>query len=102
MTSGPQFDYIGLALDMAGCPNACRHCFDFDPGDAKQGNLKEDGLAAILAKAASWEPPSYPRATVLAERYGDANSTLVHRRGASVQLQWIARYRAENRASAAF
>jgi MoaA/NifB/PqqE/SkfB family radical SAM enzyme len=67
----------------------------FEHGLVKLGNLKTDGLSAVLDRYAARKPPSYPDVADLARRYGDPESTLVHRRAASLHTKWIARWLAE-------
>ncbi|MDD4494614.1 MAG: hypothetical protein PHV32_09775 [Eubacteriales bacterium] len=92
--------YLGVMVDMAGCPNRCRHCWlsghkngnmsvnaDFDvyPNIAEPtewwwlGNLKTDGVDAVI-KAYRDETTPGMRANraipirELARRYGSINS----------------------------
>lgn len=122
MATGVDFDYIGLELEMAGCPNTCRHCRDegrppcgglMTVADARWVTERFRALPGppivapfpcheltahpdFLDRAARWGPSTYPSARVLAERYGDPDSTLIHPFGSSVQLKWIAQWRAED------
>lgn len=61
--------------------------------DKLHGSLKTDTLANIVARMAAWHPPRLPDIAVLAERYGDLQSELVHPYGLSVQMKWIDRFR---------
>ncbi|MFQ6043532.1 MAG: hypothetical protein ACE5PV_21985, partial [Candidatus Poribacteria bacterium] len=58
----------------------------------KHGNLKTDGLAAILDRIEVWQQPQLPDIITLAERYGDRKSTFIHRYPFSVHLKWIDSY----------
>jgi len=66
--------------------------YNFDWAPVKHGNLKTDGLAAILDSMEAWRPPQYPDIITLTEKYGDRKSTLIHRYPLSVQLKWIDNY----------
>jgi RNA polymerase sigma-70 factor (ECF subfamily) len=66
--------------------------YNFDWPPVKHGNLKTDGLAAILDRMEAWRPPKLPDLATLAERYGDINSTLIHRNAFSVRNKWLDSY----------
>jgi hypothetical protein len=63
--------------------------YNFDWPPVKHGNLKTDGLSVILDRMEAWRPPKLPDLTTLAERYGDINSTLIHRNAFSVRNKWL-------------
>jgi len=63
--------------------------YNFDLPPVKHGNLKTDGLAAILDRMEAWRPPQLLDLTTLAEKYGDKNSTLIHPNAFSVRNKWI-------------
>src|SRR5690554_6678343 len=42
---------LTLCLDMAGCPNRCRHCW---LGVTPNGNLADDDLAMVAAAFRPW------------------------------------------------
>ncbi len=65
-------------------------------GRVRHGNLRADGLDAIIERHLAWERPHYPTATELAQRYGDRNSDLMHRNPMSLRAKWIDRWLAEH------
>jgi len=44
-------DYLSVMVDMAGCPNRCRHCW---LGEHRNGNMTTDELRDIAAKFKNW------------------------------------------------
>jgi len=44
-------DYLGVMVDMAGCPNRCRHCW---LGSHKNGNMTVDDFRAIAEQFKNW------------------------------------------------
>lgn len=44
-------DYLGVMVDMAGCPNRCRHCW---LGSHKNGNMTVDEFRGIAEQFKSW------------------------------------------------
>jgi hypothetical protein len=44
--------YLGVMLDMAGCPNRCRHCW---LGSHKNGNMSIDEFRDIAGQFKSWK-----------------------------------------------
>lgn len=44
-------DYLGVMLDMAGCPNRCRHCW---LGGHKNGNMSVDDFRGITEQFKNW------------------------------------------------
>jgi MoaA/NifB/PqqE/SkfB family radical SAM enzyme len=63
--------------------------WNLDWPPVKHGNLKTDGLSVILDRMEAWRPPHLPNLTTLAKRYGDSNSTLIHRYVSSVRNKWL-------------
>ncbi|MDR1001636.1 MAG: radical SAM protein [Clostridiales bacterium] len=44
-------DYLGVMVDMAGCPNRCRHCW---LGNHKNGNMTTDDFRGIAEQFKRW------------------------------------------------
>ncbi|MFA6730433.1 MAG: radical SAM protein [Eubacteriales bacterium] len=44
-------DYLGVMVDMAGCPNRCRHCW---LGSHKNGNMTVDDFRSIAGEFKNW------------------------------------------------
>ena len=44
-------DYLGVMVDMAGCPNRCRHCW---LGSHKNGNMTVDDFRDIVGQFKNW------------------------------------------------
>ncbi len=43
--------YLGIMMDMAGCPNRCRHCY---LGAHKNGNISVDEFKSIATQFKNW------------------------------------------------
>ena len=63
--------------------------YNFNWPAVKHGNLRTDDLPAILDSMEAWRPPQLPDLTTLAERYGDRNSTLIHKNAFSIRNKWL-------------
>ena len=48
-------DYLGVMVDMAGCPNRCRHCW---LGSHKNGNMTVDDFCNIARQFKDWRDES--------------------------------------------
>ena len=51
MTKHWNMDYLGVMVDMAGCPNRCRHCW---LGSHKNGNMAVDDFRGIAEQFKNW------------------------------------------------
>lgn len=69
-----------------------REPYNFQWPPAKIGNLKTDGLPAILDKLEAHQMPQLPDLVTLAGKYGDRDSTLIHRYAFSVRSKWLDMY----------
>ena len=66
-----------------------REPYNFDWPPPKIGNLKADGLPVILDRLEAHQTPQLPDLAPLAEKYGDRDSTLLHRYAFSVRSKWL-------------
>lgn len=71
--------------------------YNLDWPPVKVGNLKTDGLSAILDRMEAHQTPQLPDLVTLAEKYGDRDSTLIHRYAFSVRNKWLDIYWQERR-----
>ncbi|MBM3237802.1 sigma-70 family RNA polymerase sigma factor [Candidatus Poribacteria bacterium] len=69
-----------------------REPYNFEWPPVKLGNLKTDGLPAILDRLEASQVPRIPNLATLAEKYGDSGSTLIHRYASSVRSKWLDMY----------
>lgn len=51
MKRRPDLSYLGVMVDMAGCPNRCRHCW---LGDHRNGNISIEEFKSIAEQFRSW------------------------------------------------
>lgn len=51
MNKNWNMDYLGVMVDMAGCPNRCRHCW---LGSHKNGDMTVDDFRGIAAQFKDW------------------------------------------------
>ena len=63
--------------------------FYYDWSPVKQGNLKTDGVMAILERVREFQPREYPDIPMLAQGFGDKNSKLIHTKLSSLRNKWI-------------
>ena len=69
-----------------------REPYNFDWPPAKLGNLKADGLSVILDRLEAHQIPEIPGLVTLVKKYGDRDSTLIHRSAFSVRNKWLDMY----------
>ncbi len=69
-----------------------REPYNFEWPPVKLGNLKADGLPVILDRLEAHQTPQLPELVTLAEKYGDRDSTLIHRYAFSVRNKWLDMY----------
>jgi len=51
MNTNRNIDSLNIAVDMAGCPNRCRHCW---LGSHKNGNMTTDDFRSIASQFKNW------------------------------------------------
>ena len=66
-----------------------REPYNFDWPPLKLGNLKADGLSAILDRLEASHAPELPDLVTLAKKHGDRDSMLIHRYAFSVRNKWL-------------
>ena len=69
-----------------------REPYNFDWPPLKLGNLKADGLPAILDRLETSQAPELPDLVTLAQKYGDRDSMVIHRYAFSVRNKWLDMY----------
>ena len=69
-----------------------REPYNFDWPPAKIGNLKTDSLPVILDRLEAHQTPQIPDLVTLAGKFGDRDSTLIHRSAFSVRSKWLDMY----------